>query len=246
MTDPEIIKLKKQIHNLTEYNVQLKQQVEELTLQIGEYQTRNIDLINQGLFLQTQKELATDEEKIKKQLEQVMEEERIETNKFRKENEILNERIKNYERQIKENEIYIQKLQLNNEKLQRDLIEFGKKHEAQDYIERIKTKDLEIMKVNEEREKFTRDYDELCNRMEDVISENRVLRQIADVPENFGIDISKINVGDRIKIEDYKAKIRILQHDIDDLETERAQLKHRIQFLANSLNVSEPPSRTKS
>ena len=241
MTDPEIIKLKKQIHNLTEYNVQLKQQVEELTLQIGEYQTRNIDLINQGLFLQTQKELATDEEKIKKQLEQVMEEERIETNKFRKENEILNERIKNYERQIKENEIYIQKLQLNNEKLQRDLIEFGKKHEAQDYIERIKTKELEIMKVNEEREKFTRDYDELCNRMEDVISENRVLRQIADVPENFGIDISKINVGDRIKIEDYKAKIRILQHDIDDLETERAQLKHRIQFLANSLNVSEPP-----
>ena len=89
--------------------------------------------------------------------------------------------------------------------------------------------------------KNTEDYNELCNKMEDIICENRVLRQIADVPENFGIDISKINIGDRIKIEDYKAKIRILQHDIDDLETERAQLKHRIQFLANSLNVSEPP-----
>ena len=241
MNDPEIIKLKKQIHNLTEYNVQLKQQVEELTLQIGEYQTRNIELTNQGLFLQTQKELASDEEKIKKQLELVMEEERKKTLEIQKENEKLKEEIKKYDRQIKENEIYIQKLQINNEKLQKDLIEFGKKHEAQDYIERIKTKDLEITKINEAREKFTREYDELCNRMEDVISENRVLRQIADVPENFGIDISKINIGDRIKIEDYKAKIRILQHDIDDLETERAQLKHRIQFLANSLNVSEPP-----
>ena len=72
MSDPEIVKLKKQIHNLTEYNVQLQQQVEELTLQIGEYQTRNIELTNKGLLLQTQKELASDEEKIKKQLEKVM------------------------------------------------------------------------------------------------------------------------------------------------------------------------------
>ena len=59
MNEPEIVKLKKQIHNLTEYNVQLQQQVEELTLQIGEYQTRNIELENQGLLIQTQKELST-------------------------------------------------------------------------------------------------------------------------------------------------------------------------------------------
>ena len=241
MSDPEIVKLKKKIHNLTEHNVQLQQQVEELTLQIGEYQTRNIELTNQGLLLQTQKELATDEDKIKKQLERVMSEQKEETLRFKKENETLLERIKLYERQIQDNEIYIQKLQLNNEKLQKELIDFGKKHEATDYIERIKEREQDIMKANEQKNEYVRNYNELCNKMEDIISENRVLRQIADVPENFGIDISKINIGDRIKIEDYKAKIRILQHDIDDLETERAQLKHRIQFLANSLNVSEPP-----
>ena len=178
---------------------------------------------------------------MKRQLEKVMAEEREETLKYKKENESLKEEIKMYQRQIQDNEVYIQKLQLNNEKLQRDLIEFGKKHEAQDYIEQIKQREQQIMKVDEQKEQTVRDYNELCNKMEEVISENRVLRQIADVPENFGIDISKINLGDRIKIEDYKAKIRILQHDIDDLETERAQLKHRIQFLANSLNVSEPP-----
>ena len=241
MSDPEIIKLKKKINDLTEYNVQLQEQVEELNLQIGEYQTRNIELTNQGLLLQTQKDLATDEEKIKKQLENVMADERAKTIQVEKENEVLKQKLKTYEKQIKENEVFIQKLQLNNEKLQKDLIDFGKKHEAQDYIDKIKTKDQEISKAKEQTDKYSRDFNELCNKMEEVISENRVLRQIADVPENFGIDISKINLGDRIKIEDYKAKIRILQHDIDDLETERAQLKHRIQFLANSLNVSEPP-----
>ncbi len=147
MTDPEIVKLKKKIHILTEHNVQLQQQVEELTLQIGEYQTRNIELVNQGLFLQTQKELATDEEKIKSQLEKVMAEEREKTLKIEKENIALNEQLERYKRQIKDNEIYIQKLQLNNEKLQKDLIDFGKKHEAQDYIDKLKTKDLEMMKV---------------------------------------------------------------------------------------------------
>ena len=241
MSDPEIIQLKKKINDLTEHNVQLQEQVEELTLQIGEYQARNIELRNQGFLLQTQKDLANDEEKMKKQLESVMEQEREETSKYKKEIVILEDKIKNYERQIKDNEIYIQKLQITNEKLQKDLIDFGKRHEAQDYIEKIKTKEIEINKVNEQRDKYSREFNELCDKMEEVICENRVLRQIADVPENFGIDISKINLGDRIKIEDYKAKIRILQHDIDDLETERAQLKHRIQFLSNSLNVSEPP-----
>ena len=241
MNDPEIIQLKKKINDLTEHNVQLQEQVEELTLQIGEYQARNIELINQGFLLQTQKDLANDEDKIKTQLERLMGEEREKTINIQKENEELKQKLKNYERQIKDNEIYIQKLQLNNEKLQKDLIDFGKKHEAQDYIDKIKTKEQEINKVNEQRDKYSREYNDLCDKMEEVICENRVLRQIADVPENFGIDISKINLGDRIKIEDYKAKIRILQHDIDDLESERAQLKHRIQFLSNCLNVSEPP-----
>ena len=48
-------------------------------------------------------------------------------------------------------------------------------------------------------------------------------------------------MGDRIKIEDYKVKIRVLQKNIDDLETERAQLKRRLIFLNNTLQSDEPP-----
>ena len=161
MNEPEIVKLKKQIHNLTEYNVQLQQQVEELTLQIGEYQTRNIELENQGLLIQTQKELSTNEENIKNQIEKVISDEREKNKEIEKQKENLLEKIKIYERQIKDNEIYIQKLQLNNERLQKDLIDFGKKHEAQDYIDKIKTKDIEMEKISEQINKYTNDYNEL-------------------------------------------------------------------------------------
>jgi hypothetical protein len=78
-------------------------------------------------------------------------------------------------------------------------------------------------------------------KMEDVLRENRMLRQMADVPENFGIDLNKIKIGEEIKIEDYKTKIRLLIHNIDELETERAKLKHNIYFLACSLQINEPP-----
>ena len=77
--------------------------------------------------------------------------------------------------------------------------------------------------------------------MEDIIRENRMLRQMEDVPENFGIDISKVKIGEKIKIEDYKTKIRLLIHQIDELETERAQIKHNIYFFASSLKLKEPP-----
>ena len=241
MSDPEIVRLKKKIQTLTEFNVQLQEQVQELSLKIGEYQARNLEFQNNNILLKVQKEKATNEESLRIQLNKAIAQEKAETMKFQKENEELKGKINYLEAQVKDNEIYIQKLQIKNEKLQKDLIDFNEKHEAQDFIEQIKRKEQEISKFDEQREKQTREFNELCDNMEKVLGENRLLRQIADVPENYGLDISKIRIGDRIKIEDYKAKIRILQHDIDDLETERAQLKHRIQFLANSLNVSEPP-----
>ena len=46
MSEPEIIRLKKKIQSLTEFNVQLQEQVQELSLKIGEYQARNIEYQN--------------------------------------------------------------------------------------------------------------------------------------------------------------------------------------------------------
>ena len=56
MSEPEIIRLKKKIQSLTEFNVQLQEQVQELSLKIGEYQARNIEYQNNNLLLKVQKE----------------------------------------------------------------------------------------------------------------------------------------------------------------------------------------------
>ena len=81
----------------------------------------------------------------------------------------------------------------------------------------------------------------LYDQMENIIRENRILRKMEDVPENFEIDVSSVKIGEKVKIEDYKVEIRLLIHDIDQLEAERAKLKHNIYFLASSLQLNEPP-----
>ena len=153
MSDPDIVRLKKKIQSLTELNVQLQEQVQELSLQLGEYQARNLEYQNNNLLLRVQKEKATNEEALRIQLNKAISEEHAKTANFQKENEKLKEKVIYLENQVKDNEIYIQKLQIKNEKLQKDLIEFSEKHEAQDYIEQIKRKEQEISTFDEQREK---------------------------------------------------------------------------------------------
>ena len=241
MTDPQVVRLKKEIELLREHNVQLKIQVEQQAEQLGQMEYEHLNIMNKNLMLQEEKKLSEDSSKMEKIISAALINEKQKTEEFQKKCEELTKEKNTYLEQIKENEIYIQKLQQDNSRLKKDLLEFGQKHEAQDYIDKIKKKDLEIQKANEEKADIVRDWDDLRDKMEEVLKENRVLRQIADVPENFGIDISKINLGDRIKIEDYKAKIRILQHELDKSESERARLKYRINFLANSFQSKEEP-----
>ena len=241
MSDPQIVPLKKEIELLREHNVQLKIQLEQQAEQLGQMEYQHLNIMNKNLMLQEEKKLSEDSTKLEKIISAALINEKQKTEEYRKKCEELTKEKNDYLEQIKDNEIYIQKLQQDNSRLKKDLLDFGQKHEAQDYIDKIKMKDLEIQKVIEEKADIVRDWDDLRDKMEEVLKENRVLRQIADVPENFGIDISKINLGDRIKIEDYKAKIRILQHEVDLLETERAKLKYKIEFLADSFQSKEEP-----
>ena len=122
MSDPEIVRLKKKIQTLTEFNVQLQEQVQELSMKIGDYQARNIEYLNNNLLLKVQKEKASNEEAMRLQFNKAISDEREKTLKYKKENEVLQERINYLDKQVKDNEIYIQKLQIKNEKLQKDLI----------------------------------------------------------------------------------------------------------------------------
>ena len=240
MSGSEIIKLRKQITLLNEYNSELKSQIEEQTLKIGELQNKlNIISMKYQKIL-NQNDLGKNKDNIQKIIETSLAEQKEINNNLKRNNKLLSEKISLYEQMINEKDIYINKLVTENSNLKRDLVNSSKNNGENNYsyIQKMQ-QEKEI--INNDRNKLTEDYNKLRDQMEDIIRENRILRQMADVPENFGIDLNKVRLGEKVKIEDYKTKIRLLNHQIDELETERAQIKHNIYFLASSLQLDEPP-----
>ena len=227
MSGSEIIKLRKQITLLNEYNSELKSQIEEQTLKIGELQNKlNIISMKYQKIL-NQNDLGKNKDNIQKIIETSLTEQKEINNNLKKNNKLLSEKIALYEQMINEKDIYINKLVTENSNLKRDLVNSSKNNGENNYsyIQKMQ-QEKEI--INNDRNKLTEDYNKLCDQMEDIIRENRILRQMADVPENFGIDLNKVKLSEKVKIEDYKTKIRLLNHQIDELETERAQIKHNI------------------
>ena len=241
MSEPEIIRLKKEVRRLKELNSQLQQENDELNDRIGKLQLANManknkrDLITQADLVQKNKEI------LRSNIEAAVLEEKTKMEKIQKENEELLKNLKLYQQKLEDNELYIQKIQKENNDIKRQLIDFGKKHEGKDIIDNQRIRDDLIQKKEEEYYNFIPQWNDLRTKMEEVLAENRILRQMADVPENFGIDIAKIQMGDRVKIEDYKAKIRILQNDNADLEEERAKLKHKLKILGSTFNAKGDP-----
>lgn len=82
--------------------------------------------------------------------------------------------------------------------------------------------------------------------MEDFMAENKQLRDLSAVPDNFGIDREKVRLLDREKIDDYKKLVRILQEDNYLLEKERATLKHKIKEMSMLINSKNPAERYES
>ena len=242
MSEPEIVKLRKQIQLLNMHNNELKGQLEEQSIQYGEMNSKYNKLLTDYKKLLKQNNLIQSKENLQKLFENTLLEEKQQTFKYKDSYTELSEKIKLYGNLIKEKDSYIDKLLKENNNLKKDLINCSKNNNSIDYFE-LKKKEKEMENINNinDKKNLINDFNKLCDQMEDILRENRILRQMADVPENFGIDINKIKIGEKIKIEDYKTKIRLLIHDIDELETERAKLKHNIYFLACSLQLEEPP-----
>ena len=75
------------------------------------------------------------------------------------------------------------------------------------------------------------------------MAENKQLRDLSAVPDNFGIDREKVILLNKEKIDDYKKLVRILQEDNYVLENERANLKHKIKQMSMNINNKDPSQR---
>ena len=125
MSDIEIVKLKKEIQLLREHNAQLKIQLEEQSLQLGELERRNLNIMNQNLMYEEEQKISSDSAKLQKLIENALSEEKAETEKYKMQAGKLSNQVQLYVQKIKEYEIYIQKLQQDNSRLKKDLLDFG-------------------------------------------------------------------------------------------------------------------------
>ena len=76
------------------------------------------------------------------------------------------------------------------------------------------------------------------------MAENRLLRNLAQVPDNYGFDLEEIKLAERQKIEDYKAQVRYQEKEIEELEEERAKLRYRLRQMS-TLFSNKPGERYK-
>ncbi|KRX05015.1 hypothetical protein PPERSA_06649 [Pseudocohnilembus persalinus] len=104
----------------------------------------------------------------------------------------------------------------------------NKRKEMQDYLSQKETIKREL---DEERAKLTK----LREQMSNILNENRILRKLAEVPDNYGFNLEEIQLAEKEKMEDYKKQVRQLEREVEELEKERAQLRQRLRtaILAN-------------
>lgn len=116
----------------------------------------------------------------------------------------------------------------------------------QDVKESIKRIDL-MRKQTEEKDvkinSLLGEINTLSNVVDDMTAENRQLRRMANVPDNFGIKVEMIKLHDKERIEDYKKLIKVLQDDNYKLEEERANLKHQLKLQAMMYKSNETDPR---
>ena len=79
--------------------------------------------------------------------------------------------------------------------------------------------------------------------MDKIIAENRILRTLAKVPENYGFDLTQIKLGEVKQIEDFKVKIFYLEQEVKELEAERVILRARLREISTLYNKDKTSER---
>jgi len=91
-----------------------------------------------------------------------------------------------------------------------------------------------IKEYKDEKKNMLKQLNGLSENLEDVLAENRILRKMNNIPDNWGCEPQKriIKLQDRETVFEYKRLVKILQEDNYNLEKERAKLKHQLKQMA--------------
>ena len=90
------------------------------------------------------------------------------------------------------------------------LRELGRKHKDHSYAANLREVADQAAITNNNFQKITEKYNKVCGDMENVMAENKILRKIHQIPDNFGFDLEEIKVAERQELQDYKSQCRKL------------------------------------
>lgn len=116
--------------------------------------------------------------------------------------------------------------------LRNRLKEMADNYGVGDAMRDIRIQRDENLSLRKEVERLTRDWTDLSRQTQDVVSENRVLREMAGVPENYGFNLEDIKLAEQQKLEEYRARVKRLETEVEELEKERAELRYRLRNMS--------------
>ena len=119
-TETEIVQLKKEIHHLREYISGLKQENKEQSLRIGELESQLLNNKNRELLLK-ESQLLQSKDLLRKNVEDVLADEKEKIEEVKKQNAEFQEQIKRLKKVNEDNDLYIKKLQLENNQVKKQL-----------------------------------------------------------------------------------------------------------------------------
>lgn len=148
--------------------------------------------------------------------------------RLKDENELLKQRIQIFDSDKFSSQQREKQMQDKINGLTQELQFYAKNADMRQCMQRIEA----LREERDRKEQKITEHLELVNalqrQLEDLATENRTLRKMTGVPDNYGIDLSQLKMDSEKKIENYTKLIKVLQDDNYKLEEERAKLKHMI------------------
>ena len=89
--------------------------------------------------------------------------------------------------------------------LEDDLAFYSRNQDVKESIKRI-----DLLRKDKKITQLMGEINTLSNTVDDMTAENRQLRRMANVPDNFGIRLETIKLYDKERIEDFKKLIKVL------------------------------------
>ena len=90
------------------------------------------------------------------------------------------------------------------------LKEMSRKYKDNSLLVSVKETADQAAITNNNFYKLTEKYNRACSDIDNLLAENKILRKLHGVPDNFGFDLQEIKIAEKQELEDYKAQCRKL------------------------------------